>query len=34
MTYDVIIIGSGSIGLPASMYLAEQGQKEIGRAHV
>ena len=29
MTYDVIIIGSGSIGLPASMYLAEQGQKVL-----
>ncbi|MDD4277123.1 MAG: FAD-dependent oxidoreductase, partial [Candidatus Cloacimonetes bacterium] len=29
MKYDVIIIGSGSIGLPASMYLAEQGQKVL-----
>jgi len=29
MNYDVIIIGAGSIGLPASLYLAEQKQKVL-----
>lgn len=29
MKHDVIIIGGGSIGLPASLYLAEQGQKVL-----
>lgn len=29
MIYDVIVIGAGSIGLPAAMYLAEKGQKVL-----
>lgn len=29
MAYDVIIIGAGSIGIPAALYLAEQNQKVL-----
>lgn len=28
-TYDVIIIGAGSIGLPSALFLAEAGQKVL-----
>ncbi len=28
-TYDVIVIGAGSVGMPASMYLAEKGLKVL-----
>lgn len=29
MTYDVIVFGAGSIGLPTALYLAEKGQKVL-----